>query len=238
MTYPGFAKLYNDWTNDPFFEGDGVAWALFTRLVGIAKWKNEFAMHNKTRVMLKRGQVFTSIRELAEHLNFGKNVIAKRLTALKEEGLIEMCAGHRGTIISICNYNEIYEKRFSTRDTAGHRRDTDGTLTGTLTGTAKKSVNIGKYSRKRPMRRIGKTADGTLMGAQRGQNGDTIHKREDNKTEDTHTCLHEESTSIKAQEEMEHSWERRGAKTGTQYIREKTIRQKIHTRACTKSLRA
>jgi hypothetical protein len=58
-------------------------------------------------VWIKRGQIATSIKEIANDLKWTSGLIRKRLDKLVKSGFCTMDAHNTGTIITICNYRNI-----------------------------------------------------------------------------------------------------------------------------------
>ena len=58
------------------------------------------------RILLKRGQLVTSLSEIHSVTKFSKSVINRRLKRYAEENIIEIQTKHSGTVITILNYDK------------------------------------------------------------------------------------------------------------------------------------
>ena len=107
-------------------------------LLCAARWKPSRIMVDGEEIALERGQVFVSIRTFAAETGVSKGVAERFLRDLKSGTMVETVNKTRGTLITICNYNE-YQDFDAYRETAdktdsktvtGQQRDSDGTAAG------------------------------------------------------------------------------------------------------------
>lgn len=71
------------------------------------------ASHEERRykgLTIKRGQVVTSIKELAEALGASETSTRRRMKRLKSGGFLTIKVAHRITTITICNYDSYQTK--------------------------------------------------------------------------------------------------------------------------------
>ena len=107
-------------------------------LLCAARWKPSRMMVDGEEILLERGQVFVSIRTFAAENGVSKGIAERFLRDLKSGTMIETVNKTRGTLITICNYNE-YQDFDAYRETAdktddktaaGQQRDSGGTAAG------------------------------------------------------------------------------------------------------------
>jgi DNA-binding transcriptional regulator YhcF (GntR family) len=101
----GWVKLWRSmdshWTGQ-----DGWSWAIFTKLIMWAYYKDKKTLVNGKVTEIKRGQVVTSAAEIANKLGFHRSTVEKRLKMFEEEGMIEQQVSFHGRIITILNYDK------------------------------------------------------------------------------------------------------------------------------------
>lgn len=124
----GWVKMHRQ-TTDLDIGQDLEAIGLWTTLIMWANWGDgKSSVHtDEGEVCLNRGQIKTTIRELALHFRCDKNKIARLLGRFRNSGRIGTKSGTTGTIITILKY-DVYQgddEASGTRsDTlAGHERD-------------------------------------------------------------------------------------------------------------------
>jgi DNA-binding transcriptional MocR family regulator len=98
-----------------------------------AKYQDQKIIIDGEMLVIKRGQVLTSLRLIAQRTTINKNAISRRLRMLTDDGSITQKTGHHGTTITICNFESYQASDGDEWDTdgtlTGQRRDTDGTHT-------------------------------------------------------------------------------------------------------------
>lgn len=77
-------------------------WLLFD-----ANYKeNEIITKRGTHLIIKRGQVFTSIRSLAQKFHWNERTVMRFLYNIKSTGMIDYKTTRDGTLITLLNYNK------------------------------------------------------------------------------------------------------------------------------------
>lgn len=100
----GWVKIHRSLLNDRY---DGVDIGLLTWLIMAANYQDgkSKAGSKSGRIEVKRGQVVTSICEIANELKWDRRTIRKRLKIFQNEGIISAKIDNHGCIITICNYD-------------------------------------------------------------------------------------------------------------------------------------
>lgn len=93
---------------DHWIAKDIIAYRLFGYILAKANFRDSKTIFEGHIHIVRRGQLITSLRRLAEDLGIDRNAIQRRLKCLAEDSTIETQVRHRGTIITICNY-DIYQ---------------------------------------------------------------------------------------------------------------------------------
>lgn len=102
----GFIKLRHG-LRGHWIEGDGWTLAVFVHLLLRANWADRLRIIDGQKETLKRGEVSTSIRQIADNLKFDRRTVKRRLDILESESVIHRrCAG-KFTIISIAKYDSV-----------------------------------------------------------------------------------------------------------------------------------
>lgn len=115
-------------------EGDigcsGVQLAVWvTLLCWSTRYETSIRWKGQQRV-IPPGMVVTGIRELAARLGFSKDSIARALRALASRDSIRIETATRGTLISICKWDEYQCSDDESATQVRHSRDTDETRAG------------------------------------------------------------------------------------------------------------
>lgn len=87
------------------------------------------ASHEERRykgLTIKRGQVVTSIKELAEALGASETSTRRRMKRLKSGGFLTIKVAHRITTITICNYDSYQTKEKSSGEIVAEKRRKNG----------------------------------------------------------------------------------------------------------------
>lgn len=106
-------------------------------LIKEAAWKPRKVDVGGRSIQLDRGQLYHSVRFMAEAWGWSKSAVDRYLTRLKTETMIETAAGTGQLVITICNYNE-YQL------TPDGQRDSSGTPPGTAAGQQRDSSGTNK----------------------------------------------------------------------------------------------
>jgi hypothetical protein len=99
--------MYSDNPQTNPFYGDYALRSVFMLLMVWAEWKDAEHMLPRQRVKLKRGQLVTSAKEICENTGLGRQATRRCLENLEITGKINQQTNHQGTIITICDYDEL-----------------------------------------------------------------------------------------------------------------------------------
>lgn len=118
----GWTKVYrsldNHWAGE-----DAISYALFIRLISWANFNDSKRILDGKLATIKRGQLLTSVRELADSFKCDRSTIERRLQAFEQDKMIEREVRRKGTIITICNY-EKFQGQDLNSETLNHMRTT------------------------------------------------------------------------------------------------------------------
>ena len=105
MTDNGYVRAYRRAWHHPIFRDllDGAVW---NYLYQNAAWQDCRVVVNGTRVELKRGQMFVTYRSLGAGFCCAEPRIRRLINALQADAMIEALPTHRGTLVTICNYEQ------------------------------------------------------------------------------------------------------------------------------------
>ncbi|MEM8950315.1 MAG: hypothetical protein AAGC99_13385, partial [Pseudomonadota bacterium] len=129
----GFMKLPRELIDNPHLQ-DPETFFVYARLRARAAWQDrEDYVHKAKRVVsLKRGQLWTTIRQFAGECRLDRSKVHRILNRLKTATLIETQDETAFTLITICNYDENRTEkndvRHPPRQETRHARDTDKEL--------------------------------------------------------------------------------------------------------------
>lgn len=124
------------WTDEPFTTGQ--AWL---DLIGLANYADAETFYKGRLQIIRRGQLYTSIRWLSQRWHWSRSRTARTLKSFENAKMLTL-ETHRGgtqsgTVLTIENY----EKYQSRRDTTGTaKRPSADTSPGTMPGTQKKEI--------------------------------------------------------------------------------------------------
>jgi hypothetical protein len=127
MTDNGYVRAYRRAWSHAIFR-DLLDAAIWNYLYQNAAWQDHRAFANGTRIELKRGQIFVSMRELALSFCCAETKIRRLINALSIDAMIETLPTHRGTIITICNYDQ-YQPSENAADAPEPKQATRGRRT-------------------------------------------------------------------------------------------------------------
>ena len=133
MADQGFIKLPRELIDNPHLQ-DPETFFVYARLRVRAAWQDhdDYVQRAKRVVSFKRGQLWTTIRQLAEECRLDRSKIHRILKRLKTATLIETEDETAFTRITICNYDENLSRkndvRHFPRQQSRHARDTDKEL--------------------------------------------------------------------------------------------------------------
>lgn len=87
---------------DRFDNRSAWMWLMFQ-----ANYKDkEYRTNRGTLIVIKRGQVFTSLDSLAERFQWNKRTVMRFLQDIKSTGMIDYKSSRDGTLITLLNYNK------------------------------------------------------------------------------------------------------------------------------------
>ena len=121
----GFFKINRGWREHALFRNEEYSKAeAWLWMIETACYKErEYDVSGRT-IILKRGQLCASIRQMADQWKWSKSSVNRFLTRLKTETMIETDIGTRKSVITICNYCKYQDNN-----------NESGTDSGTLSGT-------------------------------------------------------------------------------------------------------
>lgn len=105
MEEAGYTRSYRRRWSHPAFRNlrDAAIWSWMT---DAATWRDTAVRFSGQTVNLKRGQLVTSERFLAEGFVVDRQVIRRYLDNLVSEHMVSLQKTHGGTVITICNYDK------------------------------------------------------------------------------------------------------------------------------------
>lgn len=119
----GFITMQREALEHPLLK-DGERFRAWFWLVARAAWKpTPFDVGGKV-IILQRGQLCASVRQLAEAWSMSKSAVERFVARLKTETMIETEAGHGRLVITICNYNKYQGLESMARDSSGTATET------------------------------------------------------------------------------------------------------------------
>lgn len=101
----GYARLHRSLLGHPAFRNDAEAMA-FAWMILRASWRPTRVRYKGRAVSLNRGQLATSIRDMAEAMDRDKAWIERLFKRLKSETMIETVTEAGVSVVTICNYAE------------------------------------------------------------------------------------------------------------------------------------
>lgn len=114
MTDNGYVYAYRRVWSHPLFR-DLLDAAIWNYLYQNAAWQDCRVVAHGEKIELKRGQIFTSPRRLAEGFCCHESRIRRLTKALSDDAQILIQTTHKGSIITICNY-EKYQASYKPDD--------------------------------------------------------------------------------------------------------------------------
>ncbi|QEL14764.1 hypothetical protein [Limnoglobus roseus] len=105
MSDNGYVLAFRRVWQHPVFR-DLLDAGIWNYLYQNAAWRDTRVFTNGTRVELRRGQIFVSLRGLAEGFCCAEPRVRRLINDLHADAMIEVLPTHRGTIITICNYED------------------------------------------------------------------------------------------------------------------------------------
>lgn len=122
MSEEGFAKSYRSKWENPVFRNllEAGIWAW---MCDTAVWKETKIRFNGELITLQRGQLVTSVRFISKGFCIGEQVTRTFLENIENDEMANTRPTHRGTLITICNYDK-YQTKENAANTQGNTRPT------------------------------------------------------------------------------------------------------------------
>ena len=113
MENTGFTKSYRAKWQNPIFRNllEAGIWAW---LCDTAVWEETRIRFNGELITLQRGQLLTSIRFISKGFDIGEQKVRTFLDHIESDGMINTQPTHKGTLITICNYEKYQQNANST----------------------------------------------------------------------------------------------------------------------------
>jgi hypothetical protein len=125
---------------------NGHCLAIWTWLLMAASWKEGRIAFNGEQRNLPPGTVIFGVRELAEQLGFSKSTVGRWIQYLAKTQRIRAESGPRGSIATICNWNEYQSDEDDDGTLVGQQRDNSGTIEGPYEESKKVRRNTARKS--------------------------------------------------------------------------------------------
>lgn len=115
----GYVRIYRCIEDNVLFQDDEPdnkksAWY---DLIVMANHKRKDILVGNTKIIVKRGQKFTSIRKLALRWHWSRNRVMRYLKLLENEEMIRIERVGNGTLLTLVNYGKFQGKRDTNGDT-------------------------------------------------------------------------------------------------------------------------
>jgi len=137
-------RVYRDllsedlWTSEPFTTGQ--AWI---DLIGMANYADTERIHKGRLQSIKRGEIYTSIRYLAERWHWSKEKTARTLKTFEKAKMLTINSNTNRTVLTLENYDK-YQGGRDTKPTTNQDTTQDTTPTTTSPQKKKDKKNINK----------------------------------------------------------------------------------------------
>lgn len=136
----GWIKLHRDIRKHWIFQRSDYL-LYWVDLLMMANHKAKSWLFNDKLILIKRGEVATSLVNLSKRWNCSRNKIRHFLDLLENDAMIVQKKDRVYTLVSICNY-ETYQDREKTK---GQRRDNVRTTEGQRRDTTKECKELKEY---------------------------------------------------------------------------------------------
>ena len=149
MNRPGWIKLYNQ-TLDSDFWNDPEPFSLrdaFIHVLLSANWRDGVSRRKGHKVIIKRGQLLTSIRRLADTFHWNRDRVYRWLRAMKDYEMLESESLGFGTLLTVVNYDSFQNRPDAHGDIHGdtdgdNKGDAHGDIHGDTLNTRSKNIDI------------------------------------------------------------------------------------------------
>lgn len=126
----GWVKVHRRVVEEDIGQRGNFTLGLFVRLLRMANWRDGSSLLGRQRVVLKPGQIATSLRELSPdidedpHLNRVRNALAY----LEKRGTIAQAPNNQGRVITILNWDtyQFSDTETTSEPQVNHKQSTSG----------------------------------------------------------------------------------------------------------------
>ena len=101
----GYTLSYRRKWDNPVFRNK-IEVAIWGWMCDMAAWRETIIRFNGEMLTLQRGQLATSRRYISEGFGIGEQVTRTFLENLEKAGMVNQQPTHKGTVLTICNYDE------------------------------------------------------------------------------------------------------------------------------------
>lgn len=126
MINSGWVKLYRKLMDNPIWLEErftkGQAWV---DLIMLSNFESRTILCDGEKIVIERGQVFTSIVKLSKRWKWDRKTVSKYLVFLEKEGMIKKESDNKKTVITIINYSNFQGEKSRNKFNNFHQRDYD-----------------------------------------------------------------------------------------------------------------
>lgn len=126
MINSGWVKLYRKLMDNPIWLEErftkGQAWV---DLIMLSNFESRMVVCDGEKIVIERGQVFTSIVKLSKRWKWDRKTVSKYLVFLEKEGMIKKESDNKKTVITIINYSNFQGEKVRNKFNNFHQRDYD-----------------------------------------------------------------------------------------------------------------
>lgn len=126
MNRPGWIKLYNQTLDSDFWGGsdEPFDWrSAFVHVLLAANWRDGISRKNGHEIVIRRGQLLTSIRNLMATFHWSRKRVENWLKGMDAYKMLTAKSVGFGTVLTVVNYN-IYQREGATVEHAeGHTEE-------------------------------------------------------------------------------------------------------------------
>ena len=126
MINSGWVKLYRKLMDNPIWLEErftkGQAWV---DLIMLSNFESRTIVFDGEKIVIERGQVFTSIVKLSKRWKWDRKTVSKYLVFLEKEGMIKKESDNKKTVITIINYSNFQGEKVRNKFNNFHQRDYD-----------------------------------------------------------------------------------------------------------------
>jgi hypothetical protein len=122
MMADGWFKVHRGWMDNPVFKDDSerLCWLW---LIEKAAWHDTYHDVHGARCDVPRGSVFLTHRQIGKRFTWSNSKVAKFLSRLKNEDMIEYKTETKKGQISICNYDKYQQSKDKTSTKTGQQSE-------------------------------------------------------------------------------------------------------------------